>query len=74
MLLAAAVLAAVAYGAWRGLDQALGRSLPGQAVSVGVALAAGALAYAGVVLALRIPEARQVLDLLTSRFRRGRAA
>ena len=74
MLLGAAVLAAVARGAWRGLDHLLGRSLPAQAVSVGVALAAGALTYAAIVLALRIPEARQVLDLLTSRFRRDRAA
>jgi putative peptidoglycan lipid II flippase len=67
MAAAAAVLAAVAYGVWWGLDEALGRSLPAQIVSVGLGLAAGAAAYAGVVLALRIPEAHQIVGLLRRR-------
>jgi putative peptidoglycan lipid II flippase len=71
MLAGAAVLGLVAYGAWYGLDQALGRSLPAQIVSVGVALVLGSAAYAAVVLGLKIPEARQVLDLFASRLRRS---
>jgi putative peptidoglycan lipid II flippase len=71
MLTGAAILAVISYAAWWGLDQALGRSLPAQIVSVGVALAAGAAAYAATVLALKIPEARQVLDLFASRLRRS---
>ena len=41
MLAAAALLGGVAYGVWYGLDELLGRSLPAQLVSVGVALALG---------------------------------
>ncbi len=67
MLLGAAVLGLVAYGAWWALDQELGRSLPAQIVSVGAGLALGAAAYSAVVLALRVPEARQVLALLRRR-------
>jgi putative peptidoglycan lipid II flippase len=70
MLAGAAVLAGVTYGVWWGLDQLLGGALIAQIVSVGAALAAGGAAYAGVVLALRIPEARQVLDLFASRVKR----
>ena len=40
-----------------------------QIVSVGGALALGSAAYAAVVLALRIPEARQILDLFARRLR-----
>jgi putative peptidoglycan lipid II flippase len=66
-LVAAALLGGVAHGVWWALDELLGRSLPGQLVSVGTALAAGSLAYAGAVLALGIPEARQILALLRGR-------
>jgi putative peptidoglycan lipid II flippase len=72
MLVGAAVLGAVAYGLWWALDDVLGRSRPAQVVSVGAGLAAGTLAYTAVVLALRIPEARQILQLLRGRL--GRAA
>jgi putative peptidoglycan lipid II flippase len=71
MIAAAALLGGVAYGVWWALDEALGRSLPAQMVSVGGALAAGTLVYAAVVLALRIPEAAQILQLLRSRVRRA---
>ena len=64
MIGAALLLAAVAYGAWYGLDALLGRSLPAQLVSVGVALGLGGLVYAAVVLALRVPEAAQIADLV----------
>ena len=36
MLLGAAILGAVAYGVWWGIDDVLGRSLPAQIISVGV--------------------------------------
>ena len=44
---AAALLAAVSYGVWLGLDDALGRGLVAQIVSLGVALTAGAAVYVG---------------------------
>jgi putative peptidoglycan lipid II flippase len=67
MLAAAAVLAAVGYGAWLGLDELLGRALIAQLTSVGVGVAAGIGAYAGAVWALRVPEAHQVLRLIRGR-------
>jgi putative peptidoglycan lipid II flippase len=70
IVVAAAVLGGVAYGVWYALDQALGEAFAAQLVSVGVALAAGAAVYAALVLALKIPEARQILDLFTRRMRR----
>jgi putative peptidoglycan lipid II flippase len=71
VVLASAVLGAVAYGTWYGLDEALGRSLAAQLVSVGGALGLGAAALAALVLAMRIPEARQILELFTRRLRRS---
>jgi putative peptidoglycan lipid II flippase len=64
MLAAAALLAAVSYGAWYGLDELLGRGLVAQALAVGLAIAAGGVVYAAAVLAMRIPEARQIRNLL----------
>jgi putative peptidoglycan lipid II flippase len=61
---AAALLAAVSYIAWSGLDDALGRSTAAQIASLGTALIAGASAYFGAVLALRVPEAEQILRLV----------
>jgi hypothetical protein len=69
MLAAGALLGAVSYLSWAGLDDLLGRSLAGQAVSVLGAIAAGALAYAGAVWLLGVPEARQIRRLLVSRDR-----
>jgi putative peptidoglycan lipid II flippase len=67
MTAAAALLAAVSYGTWKALDEALGRGLFGQIVSVGTALTLGALVYASTVHLLRIPEARQIERLLAGR-------
>jgi putative peptidoglycan lipid II flippase len=64
---AAALLAAVAYFVWKGLDEALGRSLAGQAVSVLTAIVAGSVVYGGAVWVLGVPEARQIPRLLGSR-------
>ena len=71
MLAAAALLGAVTYGAWWGLDDLLGRALAAQAVAVGVAILAGLVAYAAAVWALGIREARQIRDLLRGRIGRG---
>jgi putative peptidoglycan lipid II flippase len=68
--LASALLGAVAYGAWYGLDSLLGRSLIAQLVSVGFALALGGLVYGAVLLRSGLPEARQIVDLLARRLRR----
>jgi putative peptidoglycan lipid II flippase len=69
MLGAAALLGGVAYGVWYGLDDALGRGLVAQIVSVLTALAAGFAVYTAAVLALRLPEAIQIRRLLVSRGR-----
>jgi len=70
MLLAAALLAGAAYGVWWALDAALGRSRLAQVASVAGGLAAGTAVYTAAVLAMRIPEARQILELLRGRLRR----
>jgi hypothetical protein len=57
----------VAYFSWNWLDDLLGRSLAGQALSVLAAIAAGSAIYAGAVWVLRVPEARQIPRLLVSR-------
>jgi putative peptidoglycan lipid II flippase len=64
---AAALLAGASYGTWYVLDEALGVGLIAQVVTVGGALIVGFVVYALAVLALRIPEARQI-----ERFVRGR--
>jgi putative peptidoglycan lipid II flippase len=62
--LGSVVLAGVSYAVWSGLDGAVGTGTLGQIVSVGGGLVAGALAYFAVVLALRVPEARQILRVI----------
>jgi putative peptidoglycan lipid II flippase len=67
ILLASAVVTAVAYALWKGLESALGLSLVAQVLSVGVALAAAVILYARLVLIMRIPEARQIQSLVAGR-------
>src|SRR6266511_4383754 len=64
---AAAMLAGVSYAVWDLLDGALGRGLAGQVISLSVGLALGAAVYAAAIMALRIPEAQQILRLLRRR-------
>ncbi len=64
-------LAAGAYAVWWGLDHALGRALWAQVVSVGFAYLVGGLAYLGFAWAMRMPEIRELLDIV--RRRRSRA-
>jgi peptidoglycan biosynthesis protein MviN/MurJ (putative lipid II flippase) len=70
IVVAAGVLAAVAYGVWRGLDAAFGRALWAQFVSVGTALSAGTVAY---LVSARLLGVRELDALLALRERfRGR--
>nr|MBA2515452.1 murein biosynthesis integral membrane protein MurJ [Solirubrobacterales bacterium] len=70
VLAASVVFGLTAYGVWWVLDDALGRSLRAQVVSVLGGLTAGTIVYAGLVLLMRIPEAHQILELFTARLRR----
>jgi putative peptidoglycan lipid II flippase len=63
VVVASAVLAVVAYAVWRGLDDALGRGLGGQIVSLGLALAAGTVAYGAASRALGVRELQALLSL-----------
>ena len=57
------VLAAVSWQVWTLIDDALGRGLGGQLVSVSVALALGGLAYLATCRLLRVAELDDVLAL-----------
>ncbi|MFZ1997135.1 MAG: lipid II flippase MurJ, partial [Solirubrobacteraceae bacterium] len=65
--LAAAASAALGYFSWKGLDALLGMSLLAQIVSLGLGFAVAGGLYARLVLLMRIPEARQVQQLVMSR-------
>ncbi len=65
--IAAAALAGVSFGIWDVLDDALGRGLVGQIVSLGAGLAIGGLAYLAVARLLRIQELDQILRLVRRR-------
>jgi putative peptidoglycan lipid II flippase len=67
--IASAALAGVGWVVWDVLDQALGRGLMGQIVSLGTGLAAGGLVYVAVAKLLRVAELEQISRLL---LRRGR--
>jgi putative peptidoglycan lipid II flippase len=59
-----AVLAVVAFGLWRMLEDLLGTGTGAQVAALAIALGAGGIAYLGAVLALRVPEARQLLSVV----------
>jgi putative peptidoglycan lipid II flippase len=73
IVVATVIIAAIARGLWALLDQLLGRSLPAELIAVGFAVAVAGALYAKLVLAMRIPEARQIEQLIVGRLR-GRAA
>jgi putative peptidoglycan lipid II flippase len=60
-------LAAVSYGAWWGLDALLGRRLWAQMISVGVAYATGGAAYCLAAWAMRMPELREMVNVIRRR-------
>ncbi|HYB23408.1 MAG TPA: murein biosynthesis integral membrane protein MurJ [Solirubrobacteraceae bacterium] len=70
ILVASVLLGGVSWGVWKLLDELVGGSLPAQIISVGVAGAAGVFVYARAVLAMRIPEADQVGNLIRARLGR----
>jgi putative peptidoglycan lipid II flippase len=63
IVLASVVVGLVSYGAWRGLDSELGRSLGAQIVSLGVALLASAVAYGLACRTLGVRELQALLSL-----------
>ena len=65
--IAAAALAGVGWLVWDVLDEALGRGLVGQIVSLGVGLGAGGLVYVVVAKLLRVEELEQMTRLLRRR-------
>jgi putative peptidoglycan lipid II flippase len=67
IVLASIVLAIVAYGSWRGLDEELGRSLAAQIASVGTAIVVGTLAYGFSCRLLGVRELQALLSLRSSR-------
>jgi putative peptidoglycan lipid II flippase len=64
---ASAALAGVGWVVWDLLDEALGRGLVGQIVSLGAGLAAGGLVYVAVAKLLRVAELEQITRLLRRR-------
>jgi putative peptidoglycan lipid II flippase len=72
IVLASTVMAAAAWVVWKLVDAVVGTSLVGQLLSVGLALGAAGYAYTRLVLAMRIPEARQIERLLLRRLRAAR--
>ncbi|MBA2523704.1 MAG: murein biosynthesis integral membrane protein MurJ [Solirubrobacterales bacterium] len=61
---ASVLLAGVSYLVWNALDGALGMGTLAQIGSLSAGLAAGGMVYLGGVLAMRVPEARQLLGVL----------
>jgi putative peptidoglycan lipid II flippase len=68
MVIGGAVLAAISWPVWHFLDETLGRSLPAQIVSLGLALALGVAAYVASCAVLRVREMQALLSV------RGRGA
>jgi putative peptidoglycan lipid II flippase len=69
ILVASVIVAALARGLWGLVDDLVGRSLIGQLLSVGIALGVAVALYGRLVLAMRIPEARQIEALVMGRIR-----
>jgi putative peptidoglycan lipid II flippase len=65
--IAAAALAGVSWLVWDALDQALGRGLGGQIVSLTVGLGAGGLVYVTIAKLLRVEELEQMTRLIRRR-------
>jgi putative peptidoglycan lipid II flippase len=70
ILIATAITTAAAWLIWKGLDALLGRSLIAQIVELGIAGGVAVVLYSRLVLTMRVPEARQVQDLILGRLRR----
>ena len=69
--IAAALAAGAAYGAWLGLDEALGRALGAQVVSVGLGIVAAMGVFLALAWLIRIRELNMLLSLLRRSGRTG---
>ena len=67
MLVAATWFGIASWTVWKFLDWLLGSGLVAQVIAVGGGLAAGAAAYAYVVLSLQLPEAEQLRRMVATR-------
>jgi putative peptidoglycan lipid II flippase len=74
MLVAAAALGMLSWATWAVLDDVLGRALVAQAAAVGIAIGVGLAAYAALVRAMELDEARQIQRLFADRLRRPGSA
>jgi putative peptidoglycan lipid II flippase len=73
IVVATAIMAAVARFLWVGLNSLLGTSLAAQIFSVGISIGVAVVLYSRITLAMRIPEARQIEQLIRQRLRRATA-
>jgi putative peptidoglycan lipid II flippase len=71
ILVASGIVTGVGWLVWTLLNGLLGYSLIAEIIEIGVALGVAGVLYARLVLLMRIPEARQIEDLLRSRLVRG---
>ncbi len=71
VVVATAIVTPLCYLLWKGLDNLLGTDLIAQIIAVGFSLTVASVVYARLVLWMRIPEARQIRDLIMSRLRPG---
>jgi putative peptidoglycan lipid II flippase len=67
ILVATGIATAIGWLVWKGLDMALGHSLLAELVELGVGFGVAGLVYGRLVLAMRVPEARQVQRLVRTR-------
>jgi putative peptidoglycan lipid II flippase len=70
ILLATAVMALLALGVWALVNAIVGKSTLGQLLSVGLASTLAVVFYGKAVLAMQIPEARQIEALVLGRLHR----
>jgi putative peptidoglycan lipid II flippase len=66
-IMALVPLGAAAYAVWWSLDGVLGRALWAQVASVGLAYVAGGVAYLGAAWVMKMPEIRELADVVRRR-------
>jgi putative peptidoglycan lipid II flippase len=71
ILVATVIMAAVARGVWAAVDGVFGHSFVVELFAVGIAIVASGALYAKIILAMRVPEARQIQSLVTQRLNRA---
>ncbi len=71
IIVATAIATPIGYFVWKGCDSVLGLSLIAQIIAVGLGLTVAWVVYGWLVLRMRVPEARQIEQLVGSRLRRS---